>query len=49
MLGMDVLFQCADFILYQPILAHELGYTDAANFTRTFREWTGAAPSGCLP
>lgn len=26
-------------------IAHELGYTDAATFTRAFRRWTGATPS----
>jgi AraC-like DNA-binding protein len=26
-------------------IAHELGYSDAANFTRAFRKWTGLAPS----
>jgi len=26
-------------------IAQELGYSDAANFTRAFRQWTGVAPS----
>ena len=26
-------------------LAHELGYTDQANFGRAFRKWTGVSPS----
>jgi AraC-like DNA-binding protein len=26
-------------------IAHELGYSDAANFTRAFRQWAGMAPS----
>ena len=26
-------------------IAQELGYSDAANFTRAFRKWTGLAPS----
>lgn len=27
-------------------VARELGYTDAANFTRAFRRWTGQSPLG---
>ena len=26
-------------------IAHELGYSDAAHFTRAFRRWTGKTPS----
>lgn len=26
-------------------IAHELGYTDASNFTHAFRHWTGVSPS----
>jgi AraC-like DNA-binding protein len=42
-------FQAASRLLHDPAVriidvSVELGYTDAANFTRAFRRWAGVSP-----
>jgi AraC-like DNA-binding protein len=45
----EVRFETALRLMSDPTLrvidvAYELGYTDASNFTRAFRSWTGLTP-----
>ena len=48
-LRQDLVMQCASELLRRSQfritdIAHEVGYSDSANFTRAFRRWSGQTP-----